>query len=85
MRYFKRQTDLQELGPGVVWFEFDGELPVRQVERYSERWYDSRTDYHSELGPGLVDQPPSALGLGPDDEIDASEFERAWAIATAQR
>jgi hypothetical protein len=38
MRYFKRATDrLPGLGRGVVWFEFDGDILVRQVERYGDR------------------------------------------------
>jgi hypothetical protein len=78
-RYFKRITDSQsELGRGVAYFEFDGDIPLRQVERYGERWYDSRTDYHPELGPGLVDQPPHVLGLTEENEIDEAEFEEAW-------
>jgi hypothetical protein len=52
------------------------------VERYDDPWYDSRTDYHPDLGPGLMDQPPDALGLSAEDEIDADEFARAWSAAT---
>jgi hypothetical protein len=81
-RYFKRIVEGPPPLGGVVWFEFDGEIPLRQVERYGVRWYDSRSGYHADLGPGLTDQPPEVLGLGRGDEIDAREFEEAWAAAT---
>lgn len=85
-RYFKRATEgLAGLGAGVVWFEFEDDLPLRQVERHGDRWYDSRTDYHPDLGPGLTDQPPQSLGLSTEDEIDAHEFERAWSAAARAR
>ncbi len=85
-RYFKRATEaLPELGVGVAWFEFEGDIPLRQVERYGARWYDSRSEYHADLGPGLADQPPHVLGLGVKDEIDADEFEEAWSAATNAR
>jgi len=76
-RYFARDAE-SDLGHGVVYMEFDGETATRQVERYGERWFDSRTEYHPEIGPGLVDQPLSALGLGPADEITEEQFEEAW-------
>jgi hypothetical protein len=85
-RYFKSPTDPQvRLGTGVAYFEFDGDVPLRQVERYGDDWFDSRAEYHAELGPGLVDQPPHVLGLGVDDEITAEEFERAWSISAERR
>jgi len=62
----------------VIYHEFDGEMPRRQVERYGDRWFSSSEDYHDELGLGLVDQPLSQLELGPDHEIRSDEFERAW-------
>lgn len=76
-RHFKRDAE-SELGQGVVWFEFDGEQPLRQVERYGDRWFSSRHEYHPEIGPGLVDQPLSVLDLGAEQEITAEEFEAAW-------
>jgi hypothetical protein len=63
--------------------EFEGELPSRQVERYGDRWFSSRSEYHPELGPGLVDQPLSVLELSPEHEIGAEEFESAWKEAAA--
>jgi hypothetical protein len=85
-RYFKQSTQPHgQLSRGVAWFEFDGNVPLRQVERYGDRWYDSRTDYHADLGPGLTDQSPDVLGLSVKDEINADEFERAWSAATEGR
>ena len=82
VRYFKRAIGTDSgFGPGTAWFEFDGDLPVRQVERYGDRWFDSRTEYHDELGPGLTDQTPSGLGLGAEDVINRAEFEAAWSAA----
>jgi hypothetical protein len=81
-RYFKRDAE-SDLGDGEVWFEFDGEQPVRQVERYGDRWFSSRSDHHPEIGPGLVDQPLSVLELGSEDEIGAEEFEWAWEASAA--
>jgi hypothetical protein len=84
-RYFRRTVAAGEipLGAGVVWLEFDGDEPTRQVERYGDRWFSSRDEYHPELGPGLADLPLSELGLEPMDEVDAAEFERAWTASGA--
>jgi hypothetical protein len=76
-RYYRRQSE-SDLGEGVAYLEFDGELAQRQVEIYGDRWFDSRTEYHPEIGPGLVDQPLSEIGLADEDEIPAEEFERVW-------
>lgn len=54
-RYFKHEADDFGLGPGVAYFEFDGELPARQVEHYGDRWLSSIERYHPGIGPGLVD------------------------------
>jgi hypothetical protein len=79
-RYFRREIQPQdsELGAGVMWLEFDGEQPTRQVERYGDRWFSSRKEYHPELGGGLADQSLSELDLGLEHEIGAREFEEAW-------
>lgn len=63
--------------------EFDGEVPTRQVERYGGRWFDSQTEYHAELGPGLVDQALSELAFNPEQEISAAEFEESWGASGA--
>ena len=76
-RYFKVPYE-SVLGPGVVYHEFDGDEPTRQVERYGHRWFSSRDTHHSELGPALVDLPLHELEFSRDQEITAEEFERAW-------
>lgn len=86
MQYFKREGDFGPgPGPGVVWFEFDGERPNRQVERYGEQWFSSRYEYHPGLGPGLSDVPLSVSRrdgeLSDEHECSAAEFEQAWAEA----
>jgi hypothetical protein len=81
-RFFKKLVAPEAgLGDGLVYFEYDGDIPTRQVELYDGRWFDSRTAYHEELGPGLVDQPRAAVGLTVDDEISADEFEAAWSAS----
>lgn len=76
-RYYRRVSE-SDLGEGIAYLEFDGEWALRQVEIYGDRWFDSRTDYHPEIGPGLVDQPFTDLGITDDEEISAEEFERVW-------
>lgn len=61
------------------------DMPIRQVERYGDRWFSSREEYHIGLGPGLVDQPLSALDLAPEHEIAADEFEEAWEASCDQQ
>lgn len=86
-RYFKRELlpEDSELGGGVLWIEFDGEQPTRQVERYGERWVSSRDEYHPGLGGGLADQPLSEVDLGPEHEVSPAEFEDAWEKAGRAR
>lgn len=76
-RYFKIHWE-STLGLGVIYHEFDDDMPTRQVERYGDRWFSSRKEHHVELGPGLVDQPLSELDFGPEHEIAVDEFEEAW-------
>jgi hypothetical protein len=76
-RYFKLRWE-SPLGPGVIYHEFDGDTPTRQVELYGDRWFSSRHDYHAGLGPGLVDKDLSELALGPEHAITGDEFERVW-------
>jgi hypothetical protein len=49
-RYFKHEADDFGLGPGVAYFEFDGELPTRQIEHYGDRWFSSIERYHPGIG-----------------------------------
>jgi hypothetical protein len=73
-RYFKHEAE-SDLGTGVAYLEFDGEWAVRQIERYNNRWFCSKKEYHPEIGPTLADQPLSELELKPKDEIASEEFE----------
>jgi hypothetical protein len=82
-RYFKHEAE-SGLGSGIAYFEFDGEIATRQVEKYSDRWFSSSKDYHPELGPGLTDRGFSEMGLGPEYEISQDEFEAAWNEALKQ-
>ena len=66
-------------------FEFEGDVSRRQIERYGDRWFTSRNDYHSELGPGSLTLPLSELELKTEHEITADDFERAWGEACRQR
>jgi hypothetical protein len=77
-RYFKHDADDIGLGPGVAYFEFDGELPTRQVEHYGDRWLSSIERYHPGLGPGLIDRALSEIDFEPQHEISQEEFEEAW-------
>lgn len=76
-RYFKVTWE-SEIGLGVIFHEFDGEVPTRQVERYGDRWFSSRDEHHAELGPGLVDAPLTETNLQADHEISTEEFEDVW-------
>jgi hypothetical protein len=84
-RYFKYESE-SFLGEGTKWIEFEGELATRQVEKYGDRWFSSRRDYHPEIGLGLLDQSFSDLHppLGLDEEITAAEFEQVWAESGRQ-
>lgn len=76
-RYFKHTAE-SDLGSGIAYLEFDGELPTRQVEKYGDRWFCSIKRYYPEIGPGLTDRSLSELDLEPQDEISQAEFEVAW-------
>ncbi|GAA0610878.1 hypothetical protein GCM10009547_11150 [Sporichthya brevicatena] len=72
-RYFRRAAE-SSVGEGLVFFEFDGDWAIRQVEIYGDRWFDSRRAEHTILGPGLIDQPLSELDLCDEDVISADDF-----------
>ena len=79
-RYVKHEAE-SDLGSGIAYLEFDGEIPTRQVEKYGDRWFCSVKSYHPEIGPGLTDRSFSQLDLGPQHEISQAEFEEAWNVA----
>ena len=76
-RYVKHEAE-SDLGSGIAYLEFDGEIPTRQVEKYSDRWFCSVKCYHPEIGPGLTDRSLSQIDIGPQDEISQAEFEEVW-------
>jgi hypothetical protein len=76
-KYFKVASE-SLFDQGHTYFEFNGEMVVRQVEHYGDKWYSSRDDYHKELGPSLCDVPLSQMELFDEDEITSEEFEIAW-------
>jgi hypothetical protein len=76
-RYFKHEAE-SDLGSGIAFLEFDGELPTRQVEQYGDRWFCSIKRHHPEIGPGLTDRSLSELDFEPQHEISQAEFEEAW-------
>ncbi len=76
-RYFKHWAE-SDLGSGIAYIEFDGELPTRQVEKYGDRWFSSIKRYHPEIGPGLIEASFSKSGLEPQHEISQAEFEEVW-------
>ena len=55
-RYFKRGAE-SDLGGGVVYFEFDGEWALRQVEAYGERWFCSDKDSTPRAAPACATNP----------------------------
>jgi|SRR5581483_8251920 len=67
-----------ELGRGFIWLELLGDMPVRQVEWYGERWFSSRSDHHPELGSALLSNAELLRRLGSVSVIDEVEFERIW-------
>ncbi len=76
-RYFKHWAE-SNLGSGIAYIEFDGELPTRQVEKYGDRWFCSIKRSHPEIGPGLIESTLSESGLEPQHEISQAEFEEVW-------
>ena len=76
-RYFKHEAE-SDLGSGIAYLEFDGEIPTRQVEKYGDRWFCSVNRYHPEIGPGLTDRSLSQIDIESQDEISQEEFEEAW-------
>jgi hypothetical protein len=84
LRYLRFDDVESDFGTGTAWFELDGAVPRRQVEVYAGSWFDSRREYHLELGLGLADQPfaPHFLGLAAH-WVAAEEFEDAWRRSAA--
>lgn len=76
-KYFKVESETI-FGEGHTYFEFCGEMVVRQVEYSGNKWFSSRNDYHEGIGPSLCDIPLSQIDLYEEDKITSEEFEIAW-------
>lgn len=64
-------------GECTAWMEFHGEIPVRQVEKYSTRWVTSRYE-DWETGMTLCDLGLSELDLTNCQLISYDDFELVW-------
>jgi len=65
-------------GEGYTYFEFYGEMAIRQIEHSGDKWLSSRNDYHEGIGPSLCDIPLSQMELYEEDKITSEEFDIAW-------
>jgi hypothetical protein len=80
--YFKFPAE-SDLGIGIQYIEFnDDNWPIRQVDCYGDRLFNSNERYHKELGcGGLCDQQLTEAGIKLGESIDAEEFESAWILS----
>jgi hypothetical protein len=81
-KYLKFHAE-SDLGIGIQYIEFnDDDWPIRQVECYGDRLFNSNEGYHKELGcGGLCDQQLTEAGIKLADRIDAEEFELVWNLS----
>ena len=79
-KHFKNWAE-SELGEGIAFIEAVGNNIVRQVEIYDSTFVWCDQSGQSDDRFMLADQPLSSLGLGPENEITAAEFEDAWSKA----
>ncbi|SET46304.1 hypothetical protein [Thalassotalea agarivorans] len=78
MEYWKGPSE-SLLGIGTIWTEFDENgYAVRQVEKYGNKWFSSREEYHDDVGPGLYDGHIKELDLSDSNTITKQEFETVW-------
>jgi hypothetical protein len=75
-RYYKFTVDLPE-GKIVQYLEVVNSWPVRQAEYFNGKWFFYSTTSNSSY---LADQPVSELDEMKENKIDASEFEKIWAM-----
>lgn len=82
-KYLKFPAE-SNLGIGIQYIEFDDEnWPIRQVECYGDRWFNSSQIYHQELGGmGLCDQQLTESDMEIAAVIDLNEFESAWKLSS---
>ena len=79
-KYYKHCAE-SELGKGIAFMEAMDDVIVRQVEKYGDEAFWSDQHGQKDKRFMLADQAPSVIGLGPEHEISADEFEAAWRIA----
>jgi hypothetical protein len=81
-KYFKFPSE-SDLGVGYQYIEFNEEgWPIRQAERYGDRWFNSNNKYHQELDSiGLWDRQLTEYGMQLGEPVDAQEFETAWKLS----
>ncbi len=79
-RYYKFSVDLPE-GTIVQYIEVIDSWPVRQAEYFNGKWFFYSTTSNNSY---LADQPVSELDEMKENTIDASEFEKIWAMFISQ-
>jgi UDP-N-acetylmuramate dehydrogenase len=81
-KYFKFPAE-SDLGIGIQYIEFDdNNWPIRQVDCYGDRFFNSNEGYHKELGcMGLCDQQLTLAGMKLGEVIEAEEFQLAWDLS----
>jgi hypothetical protein len=81
-KYFKFPAE-SNLGIGIQYIEFDdNDLPIRQIECYGDRLFNSNQKYHDELGVmGLCEQKLTEFGIKIGTPIEANEFDSLWNLS----
>lgn len=80
-KYFKFPAE-SDLGIGVQYIEFDNDWPIRQIECYGDRLFNSNEKYHDELGVmGLCEQKLTQFGIEIGTLIESKEFESLWKLS----
>ena len=82
-RYFKGEFEPESAD--LEYIEFTDGWPSRQIDILGGEWSTSLDAPGSGKGGGLADQPLWKLGLPDEWEINAGEFEEAWAEALKRR
>lgn len=82
-KYFKFPAE-SNVGIGIQYIEFDdNDLPIRQIECYGDRLFNSNQKYHDELGVmGLCEQKLTEFGVKIGTPIEAQEFDSLWTLSS---
>jgi hypothetical protein len=85
-KYFKFPAE-SNLGIGIQYIEFDdNDWPIRQIECYGDRLFNSTQKYHDELGVmGLCEQNLTEFGIRIGTSIESTEFESLWNLSNKRR